>query len=437
MRPGTVAIIVTGIVAILSSGSRGPAEGAGTWPLQVEGGTCRGPFAGRAPSREELEQVLAEHSRWAMSGGRVGKRADLCDAALEGSDLGEVNLLEANLSGAVLKRANLRQAGLMAANLTSAVLWSADLSQAILQEADLSGADLVSANLSGALLSFANLSGADLWRANLSGATLFRANLSGARLEEADLAFVVFELTPGSLPNTATAALARNLADMRYVETPMSLVQLREEFKKNGLRPQEREITFAIRRTQRRLSWERALNLESELPLARRLFDAVEATFNFVVFEMTSAYGMSPGRPLRVLVLLILLFALAYALALQDPAGGAGGVWLVWSPDRIKREEGGSEPVLLTNVAWPDGPGPRRILTWRGVLGFAVYFSLLSAFRIGWRELNVGSWILRLQSREYSIRATGWVRVVAGAQSLLSVYLVALWVLTYFGRPFD
>jgi hypothetical protein len=35
------------------------------------------------------------------------------------------------------------------------------------------------------------------------------------------------------------------------------------------------------------------------------------------------------------------------------------------------------------------------------------------------------------------LRATGWVRTVAGIQSLLSVYLLALWVLTYFGRPFE
>ncbi len=67
----------------------------------------------------------------------------------------------------------------------------------------------------------------------------------------------------------------------------------------------------------------------------------------------------------------------------------------------------------------------------------ALYFSLLSAFRIGWRELNVGNWITRLQSREYILRATGWVRTVSGLQSLISVYLIALWILTYFGRPFE
>jgi len=67
----------------------------------------------------------------------------------------------------------------------------------------------------------------------------------------------------------------------------------------------------------------------------------------------------------------------------------------------------------------------------------SLYFSLLSAFSLGWRELNVGTWIARVQSRDYTLRATGWVRTVSGIQSLLSVYLLALWVLTYFSRPFE
>jgi hypothetical protein len=67
----------------------------------------------------------------------------------------------------------------------------------------------------------------------------------------------------------------------------------------------------------------------------------------------------------------------------------------------------------------------------------SLYFSLLSAFHLGWRELNVGSWIVRLQTREYTLRARGWVRTVSGLQSLLSVYLLGLAVLSYFGRPFE
>ncbi len=61
----------------------------------------------------------------------------------------------------------------------------------------------------------------------------------------------------------------------------------------------------------------------------------------------------------------------------------------------------------------------------------------MSAFHIGFRELNVGNWLARLQPREYILKATGWVRFVSGLQSLLSVYLLALWALTYFGRPFQ
>jgi hypothetical protein len=39
-----------------------------------------------------------------------------------------------------------------------------------------------------------------------------------------------------------------------------------------------------------------------------------------------------------------------------------------------------------------------------------------------------------LAPREYSLEAVGWVRVVAGAQALLSVYLLAMWALTQFGQ---
>ena len=68
---------------------------------------------------------------------------------------------------------------------------------------------------------------------------------------------------------------------------------------------------------------------------------------------------------------------------------------------------------------------------------WAFYFSALSAFHIGWRDLNVGTWLTRLQFTEFALRGRGWVRFVSGLQSLTSVYLLAMWVLMYFGRPFQ
>jgi hypothetical protein len=56
---------------------------------------------------------------------------------------------------------------------------------------------------------------------------------------------------------------------------------------------------------------------------------------------------------------------------------------------------------------------------------------------IGFQQFTPGDWIRRLQPHEYALKAEGWVRMVAGAQALLSVFLLAMWVLTQFGRPFQ
>jgi hypothetical protein len=89
------------------------------------------------------------------------------------------------------------------------------------------------------------------------------------------------------------------------------------------------------------------------------------------------------------------------------------------------RKDLGQEKSERLTVGWPKA-------IWLGC-----YFSILSAFHIGWRDFNVGNWIARIQPREYALRASGWVRAVSGVQSLISVYLMAIWALTYFGRPFE
>jgi hypothetical protein len=78
-------------------------------------------------------------------------------------------------------------------------------------------------------------------------------------------------------------------------------------------------------------------------------------------------------------------------------------------------------------------------LIWRelSVLGTGMFFSAMSAFNIGFRDINFGRWLRLLTKQDYDIKALGWARTVAGFQSLISVYLIALWVLTYFGRPFE
>ena len=138
---------------------------------------------------------------------------------------------------------------------------------------------------------------------------------------------------------------------------------------------------------------------------------------------------MSAGRPLLIVAALAVLLSIVYIFAQVSP-GSRGGIWAVWDEHRIKQGEDNSEPQQLT-YGFPSARSDESFL-W-----LALYFSLLSATRIGWRDLNVGTWLTRIQSREYSLQATGWVRVVSGIQSLISVYMVALAILAYFGTPFE
>ena len=128
-----------------------------------------------------------------------------------------------------------------------------------------------------------------------------------------------------------------------------------------------------------------------------------------------------------VLIAGITTFGLVYALALITDTGS---IYRVWPAGRLEPLPSGVE---LAEKAKPEPLSLRR--SWWS-LPWGVWFSLLSAFHLGFRELNVGNWLARVQAREYGLQTVGWVRIVAGLQSLLSVYLLAMWALTYFGRPF-
>jgi uncharacterized protein YjbI with pentapeptide repeats len=454
---------------------------------------CDGPYKGKRPTPIELSKILAAHKIWLdniwdNTSRRGGQQANLCgvdlaDPFLRGNnwlkqaDLGSANLQEAylhgtNLEKAQLQHANLHKAHLVNANLYNAFLTFANLSGANLGSANLRAADIGGVNFQATLLDHANLEGAsfleanlregDLSSANVQNAFLERANLQRAKLDNANLqksnlqranleavslrgtdlqatnlsnanlTAAIFELKPGSLPDIPPLATARGLAEMTFNVSPHALVELREAFKKLGMRDQERQITYAIERTERHHLWE-----------SRHWSDNLEGAFKYLLFEFPCDYGMTPGRSLRILGGSIGLFSLVYISALLA-AQGRAGIWAFWPADRVYTGEGEASPMRLTSgfifprlQTWAAGHWWGAVIRGLSILFVGLYFSILSAFSLGWRELNVGTWISRMQPREYILRATGWVRFVAGLQSLVSVYLLALWVLTYWGRPFE
>jgi uncharacterized protein YjbI with pentapeptide repeats len=335
-------------------------------------------------------------------------RAKLIEAKLIEAKLSSADLTSANLSGAILFDADLYAASLSRINLTRArliraKLSTADLTSAYLISADLSGAKLASAKLSGAILFGANLSAADLSAADLASAYLTSANLSGANLTRANLSNAQFE--PATVPSGPSFVGATGLDTLKWYGWPTGMVLLRNAFKEAGMREQERQVTYAQLKTQ------------------RAKMGGLEGTLRYIFFEATSDWGMSPARPLWMMLGLIPVFALLYTLPIARPSPTTA-LWRIWDKDRARKDQGQDEPEQLT------------VRGYRLPL-YALFFSILSAFYIGWRELNVGSWIARLNPYEFTLKGTGWVRTVSGIQSLISVYLLALAVLTYFGRPFE
>lgn len=347
-----------------------------------ESGAWEGKFADGTPLiRKKLAELLAAHREWL-------KTAD--------------EKLESERAKARAKGENeeswIRE--LIASN------WEADQGRLVLKEAYLN-----EANLQGSYLRWADLQWAYLNEANLQEAQLDGTNLEGASLFWATLQGAIYESKAEHLPDIGSLRMANNLETMRYLNSPHALEELKQAFKKAGMRQQEREITHAIKRSEQENG------------------DFLETSFNVVFFDLPVGYGLYPGRALKILAGLIPLFALFYGCAIWRPSRNHG-IYRIWPKERIE--------VTENRAGMADGTKVERLNPkgWR-IIPHALYFSLLSAFHIGWRELNVGNWITRLQLYPYTLQATGWARRISGLQSLISVYLLAMWALTYFGRPFE
>ena len=359
---------------------------------------------GQVETAEALKRILDEHALWISYHTSRGSPADLKGADLTRADLKGANLEHANLSGAVLGDADLRGANLQQADLSNAFLAGANLTNADLTKAYLFSAYLNEANLSGANLTQADLSYASLVGAKLDDANFYVTTLRGARYE------------PKSNPDARAIAYASDLESVTYAENSGPLSQLRKQFQDNGFREAERKITYALNR--RRAQFE----------------SPTERWFKTIAFDWSCQYGMSPGRALRIWATLFLFCCLIYAVFIHFP--GRSGLYRI---DSTKKDESREEQVRPWKIS--SGAGwlyPLQFVAREGhVIYWAIFFSLMSAFNIGFRDINFGRWLRLLPRTEFDLRAKGWMRTVAGFQSLLSVYLIALWVLSYFGRPFE
>lgn len=287
---------------------------------------------------------------------------------------------------------------------------------------------LLDADLSRATLERSNLSLADL-----RGADLDRSDLAGANFFQADFRVVDFE--PIGDPNLRGIAGARNLELLTYETYPDAMTHLRQQLRDGGYIEQDRELTYALRHRWTQLRWEGCWPWAQPLaygplrrPEARQLLkdyqvlplagNCVSYAVNKLLFDRTCAYGKSPSRLLFLLFCTWLVSAAVYFKILRSGHGDSG-LYL-----RTRDLRKGSEVIEEKRIEH------RRAF-------YALSFSLMSAFNIGFRDVDFGRWLRLLTREEYEIKAKGLARTVAGLQSLTSLYLLALWILTYFGHPFE
>jgi hypothetical protein len=154
-----------------------------------------------------------------------------------------------------------------------------------------------------------------------------------------------------------------------------------------------------------------------------------------VLFDWTCQYGMDYGRPLvfasylwficTAIYLFIIIFGKRAAIVKEYKKSPGKDKQLTLDTSDLSAKSNKLEVILL--VVWRE----------MKLLGWAMFFSLMSAFNIGFRDFNFGRWLRMLLPQELDLRPVGFARTVSGVQALLSVYLFALFLLTYFGRPFE
>ncbi|MGV1770063.1 pentapeptide repeat-containing protein [Agrobacterium vitis] len=342
-------------------------------------------------------------------------RADLCGAKLINLDFRRADLRFARLMGARIEGGNfdgvnlswayLRRTGFdRKINRDRARLYNADLTGIIIVDSDFSNWDFEESDLSFAIIGRSSFSGSGFDSTNLTGTTFRDVSMLDATFYRAQIAHTRLEVRPGHLPSIPSLRDVAGLTSLHALNGgAASLVEIREQLKRAGFNLQAQEVNYAIN----------TYSDDNGFPGAKLL--------SRILFGIPYAFGMRPERTLLTAVLLIPIFSLFYFRALRpSPADPSTGIWVIRSapktnPKRLMR------PVRLSRKNCQ-------------LVRTALWFSVLSAFRIGWHELNVGDWIARIQASDYKFEADGWPRMVSGLQSLVSVYLLALAIASYISK---
>ena len=413
-------------------------------------------------TRHELDSLVNLNKIWQEGDSIKGRPLVLRNAILDSVVLSAYGMIDScDLSGASLRGADLRRLWFTRTNFDSCDLSYAKLDSALLMQCTLKdivgpglsavGLDLTACNLNGSNLFSADFSHAqitgckmtELWAdsINLTNAVIWAGQLADSRLafanmEGSNLDRVVMSRTkmpkarvgrtyflPDSLPELWPLATAEGLRELQHGLDPSSLVRLREAFRIDGFRQQEREIVCALRRHGQSVLSYAFFDLPSEWGSNLRrpwnclgIVTAVGWLIYFLFMLLAKKSGiyfldaLKNERPMSLNKSLLTADGLAYAIPIRKQASEFSRLWHRWTA-RL--------PVSIRLIWW------------------SLYFSAIAATNFGFRDVNLGRLIRLMSTRDHELKPFGWVRPIFGLQSAICVYLLATWAVSLFGTPFE
>jgi len=257
----------------------------------------------------------------------------------------------------------------------------------------------------GVLFSHCNFDRGEFNEVQMQYCRFYNDTISGTLLKNCQLNFCEFKHTmfePDSLPDVNYLATATGLDELYYKYKPGPLFNLKKAFENKGFNLASLKVNTAIRRSE---------NQENNL---------FSKTLNYIFLDLTYEYGSNLSRPFFIYLISIFVFGCCY--------------WFFCGMDELS--------YILVNEM-PLGPGKYYKMSFVPDNNFnlknewlffktAMLYSFTRSLRLGFGLFDFSKWIQMLQIKEKNFSETHYLKVLAGMQSLISIYLIFLWITASF-----
>lgn len=242
-----------------------------------------------------------------------------------------------------------------------------------------------------------NLSGIFHYNCNFNNVIFIGTNLKNVDFLSCNFKNVCFE--PKVLPDLDRIATCSGLDRLIYFYSPEMLFKLKKELETKGYIEAARKVNTSIQRMK---------NLKA---------DKTVRYVKYVFMDLTYEYGANLSRPIMILVFFILFFGIIY----YNINGRIHNSNIIL---QVSREINNKTIKHSKKISFDF----IDFITEIKFLKISFSYSLTRTLRLGIGLFDFSRWFQLIQIREFRYSETGYLRPVSGIQSIISLYLIFLWL---------